>query len=553
VPPTVIVSSITAPPGSTTYPDDGFALSPDGSMLVFTAGPEGSKRSLWLRRLDEDKSVPIPGTGGGFYPFWSPDSRQVGFFADGKLKRVDARGGPTQVLAVAPDGRGGTWGASGFIVYAPKFNGVLERLPAAGGDPEPITELDVKRGESSHRWPWLLPDDRHVLFLSQTAEGGSADDQSRIELLDLETRERRALFLANSSVAYSETGHILFWNQGALYARPFDAGSLELEGDLFPVVSHVLYTQNEMAGFTVDRKGTLIYQSGVGVTGLSRISWMSRTGDDLGAITGEGIVLSPRLSHDGTRMAYVDGGDIWVHDLRRGTSTRLSFGGQDDFSPSWSPDDQWVAYASSPGKQGTIFRKQASGLGSEEVVFKTEKGNTYASDWSPDGRSLMVGINNPDTAWDLWSVPLDGGEPAVLVQTPFMEIDGRYSPDGGWMAYDSTESGRDEIYVVRLAEGGGRWQISTGGGTFPTWRADGKEIFFVASDGVIMAADITLGEEFQAGIPREIFQAPLRRGVFFPYAPAADGQKFAVDLTKETTGSLPLTLVQNWTATVSGR
>jgi Tol biopolymer transport system component/tRNA A-37 threonylcarbamoyl transferase component Bud32 len=548
VPERAVISSLTPPEGVTAYPDDGFALSPDGKLLVYSAAPESGNRSLWLRALNAIEATPIAGTQNGQFPFWSPDSRHIGYFADGKLKRVEAKGGPTQALAEVVGARGGSWNATGTIVYTPRFRGPVMRIPEGGGEAVSLAEPAADRGETSHRWPQFLPDGRHVLFLSQTNEGGSTDDRSRIEIMNVESGERRELFLANSSMVYSPTGHILYWSQGALYARPFDAGRLEITGDAFPIVDKVQYTVNEMAEMSVDGLGNLVYQTGSDVTGVSRLVVMERSGDYLGALTEDGRYLSLVLSPDETRLAYEDTGDIWIRDLQRGAATRLTFDGSDEYSPVWSPDGRWVAYSSNRGRQSIIFRKQASGVGNEESIYTSEGMEIWASGWAPDGQSLIVNIEGPTTGWDLWRVPADGGEPSVLVQSPYVDVDGHYSPDGQHVAYTSEQSGRQEIYIQQLAAPGGRWQISTEGGIQPSWRGDGKEIFFLSLDSVLMAAEISTAGEVSVGIPAVVAEPPLRKGEYYPYTSYRDGQKFVVNLSTNTLGTRPLTLIQNWPA-----
>jgi len=545
----VITTALALPPGMRMLPEEGLALSPDGTLLALVAMQEGEASSLWLRRLDNGEVRRLPETEGARFPFWSPDGNHLGFFAGSRLKRLEARGGPTQVLASAADPRGGTWNADGTIVFTPNFRGGLLGVPATGGPTVELTQAAPESGETSHRWPWFLPDGKHVLFLAQTDEGGAPNDSSRIEVLNLETGDRTELFLANSSMQYSSSGHILFWSQGALYARPFDAKSFELTGDLFPVADKVQYTVNEMATFSVLGGGLLAFQGGEGVTGLSTLTWYDRAGERGEDVTSEAeILFSPKLSHDGKKVAYEFQGDIWVHDLVRGTTTRLSFEASDEWGPVWSPDDRWILYSANRGQDGLLIRKLASGLGGEEELHRVERKVLLGTDWSRDGRTVMFSVQNPETDWDILSLDLEEKSVDTVLETPFYEQWGRLSPDGEWLAYTSNESGRLEVFVIRLSGPGGRWQISTDRGHHPSWRDDGRELYYLAPAGQLMVVSVDLADEFTAGIPEPLFEVPLRPGLEYAYTPAADGQRFLVNVLPGMKITVPPTLIQNWPA-----
>jgi serine/threonine protein kinase len=546
----VITSSILAPHEVIIRAGQGLVLSPDGSHLAFIGKGADGVDSLWVRPLDSAEARRLPETTNAFYPFWSPDSKHIGFLASGQLKRIDSRGGPTQVLTAAPEGRGGTWNADGTIVFSPSFRGGLQRISATGGTSEEISDLDAERGETSHRFPRFLPDGKNIIFLSQTHEGGTPDDRSRFELLNLETGDRKVLFAANSSAQFSPTGHILFWSQGAVYAQPFDAGRLEVTGDLFPVAEKVQYTVNEYAAFSASDEGTLVFQRGEGLTGVSTLVWFDRAGKRGDEITKPGIVLGPRLSGDERQLAYELQGDIWVHDLVRGTDTRLSFGTNYESVPVWAPDGRSILYSAQEGAGGALYRKLASGLGDAERLYENLNLPLFATDWSSDGASLLINILDPEGSWNLSAYTFEDETMTPLLQTPFLETWGRFSPDGEWFAYSSDESGTLEVYVVRLSGPGGRWQISTKGGWAPAWKRDSSEIFFVAPGGTLMAVTVELGEAFKAGIPEMLFQVNLRPGTNWPFEPTADGQRFVVNTLPQSTALVPPTLVQNWTTSV---
>ncbi len=544
------VSSLVAPEGEEFLSEGGFALSPDGARLVFVAGREDGTTSLHVRSLDRLTGQSLSETEGALYPFWSPDGRHIGFFAQGSLKRIDATGGPAQTLASAPSARGGTWSQEGTIIFSPNFRDGLQRVPAAGGPAEKITTLDLERGETSHRWPWSMPDGR-LLFVSQTSEGGTVNDRSRFEALSLETGKRTPLFAGNSTIQYAPPSrHVLFWNDGTVYAQPFDPGSLEVSASPVPIAQEVVYTTNELAAFSISEDGTLVYHSGENAGGPSQLAWFDREGNRLQGVGEPGTISSPALSHDGTRVAYQVGDDLWVHDLKRGTSTRLTFDTTDEVAPVWSPDDRWIIYGSTRAAVGTLLRKQSSGLGTEELALELPH-NSRPFSWSSDGKVIALASLNPETDWDGWLYSVEKNEAEPLVRTPFTETHMQISPDGNWLAYTSDESERPQVYVQRLTGPGGRWQISTNGGILPRWRADGKELFYVEFGTVnLMSVQVEAGETLNAGIPRSLFDAPIRSSFDYEYCVSEDGQRFLLNVLEGAETVQPLTLVQNWSRMV---
>jgi Tol biopolymer transport system component len=538
-------TSIVSPAESPIQAMGGIALSPDGRSLLFVALDEKQIGHLWLRPLHEPTGRMIPGTAGAVYPFWSPDSRQIGFFAGDKLKRVNAAGGSPRVLTSVTEPRGGSWSAKGDIVYAPNFRSALFRIPAAGGNPRQITEFDQSSNVTSHRWPSFLPDGSHLLFLAQTHEGGSPDDRSQIEVLDLETGKRTKIFQANSSMQYVSSGHILFWSQTTLFAQPFDAGKLSLTGEFFGIVDNVLYTGNEDAIFSASEKGHLAYQGGQGVVGVTRFASFDRTGKKLEDVSEEGRLRSPRFSHDGARLAYERLNDIWVTDLKRGTSTRLTFDPADEFTPIWSPDDRWILYSRSRDQNGQLMKKQASGIGKAEEVIKTPA-IVQGLGWISDPESILIRTIDQETGWDLLLYRIGEENPEILVQTPFREGAGDLTLDGEWVLYSSDESGRREVYVQRISDPGGRWQISTSSGWHARWTRNYSEIVFRAPGDRMMAVNVKLGENLQVGIPEELFTADFLPGSASPYDLTDDGQLFIINLKPPLSDIGQISLIQNW-------
>jgi Tol biopolymer transport system component len=548
-----IEASLAPPPGFVF--GEGLALSPDGRRLVVSAIDEQtSVASLWIRELDSVAPVKLAQTDGGILPFWSPDGTHIAFFADGKLKQTDLQGSPPQVICDTPSPRGGAWGPDGRIVFAGTFRTGLEIVAAAGGKPAPLTTLDEARHEKSHRWPAFLPDGRHVLFVAQTGEASAKDDASTIEALSLADGRRTRLVAANSSPLYAAPGFLMFWRDGALRAQAFDAARLALSGTVFPVATGVAYDGNEMAYATVAADGTLVFLEGT-VRGESNISILDRSGRSLRTIADSvlvegGLALSP----DGARLAAAVTArgardtDVWVYDLARGTSGPLTFGEGGDRYPVWSSDGAQLLYTNDSQNDGTIYRRAADGHGQTELVATTPAG-VWAFGWSRDRSWVLAGARADQTAADIVRIDRDTRAMTPLVQTRANDWAAALSPDEKWLAYASEQTGRSEVYVRALADEDGRWQISAQGGAMPSWRQDGRELYFVTPRNQLMVVDVDASRAFVSSAPRELFGALFNTGGYEYrfYAPMPDGKSFVVDVLKERTTSL-LTLVTNWTA-----
>jgi serine/threonine protein kinase len=512
------------------------ALSPDGRLLVFVASSEGQQK-LWLRPLDAVTAQPLSGTEGATYPFWSPDSRSIGFFAGAKLKRIDIAGGPPQVLASAPLARGGTWNRDGVIVFV-IATFPLHRVPDLGGDPVAITRLDPPR-QSYHSFPKFLPDGRRLLYFAEGADPG-------IYLTSLDSGETRRLIVAESPGVYAPPGYLLFIRQATLFAQRFDAARGAVNGDPIPIA-------NSVSGFSVSETGMLAYRT-VGGANRWRLAWFDRSGKEVGTLWAEFSTHNLELSPNGRRVAVdrdVQGNTaIWLIDAARGVPSRLTFNAAVDGRPIWSPDGSRIVFWSN--RKGTIdlYQKASSGAGSEEPLLESAL-NKYPQDWSPDGRFLLYLQRNPKSGIDLWVLPLFGErKPFPFSITSFDKDSGQFSPDGRWVAYHSNESGRFEVYVQPFPGPGGKWQVSTGGGIAPRWRRDGKELFYIAPDGKLMAAPIhAAGQTLDFGSPVSLFQTRIVDGGSYPlkqqYAVAPDGQRFLINIADESTAS-PITIVTNW-------
>jgi len=555
------------PPDKTTF--GAIAVSPDGRRVAFTTRDASRRTQLWVRALEALAAQPLAGTEGASYPFWSPDSRGIGFFAEGKLKKIEASGGPPQTLANAPNGRGGTWNRDGLIVFAPSTISPLVQVSAAGGEPKPTTELDASRQEVSHRWPQFLPDGRRFLHFIVSSQ----PEHQGIYLGSLDSKEmdskKTPLVATDSSAAYagpaSGPGYLLFVREGSLMAQRFDPGKLKLSGEAFPVAEPVGVDAGLQHGrFSVSESGVLVYDSIGG--GNRQLVWFHRSGKPLASVEPPGAYWIVDFSPNGRRVAasrndpQTNNLDIWLFDLARGSSSRFTFHPAGEGAPVWSPDGSRIAFFSSRNGPWNLYQKAASGAGEEEFLLKTSA-NQYPTDWSRDGRFLLYTEEDPKTGADLWVLPMAEQKknaerkPILVLRTEFAERNGRFSPDGKWVAYDSNESGRYEIYVRAFSPGqpgtGGKWPVSTGGGQDPRWRRDGKELFYLAPDRKLMAVEVKTGSGFEAGIPRPLFQTPVFTAAYAGrYAVTADGQRFLINSEAEGAAGEPATVILNWPATL---
>jgi Tol biopolymer transport system component/tRNA A-37 threonylcarbamoyl transferase component Bud32 len=539
------------PPEGTTF--GAFALSPDGLRIAMVAAATNGKTQLWVRTLASLAFQPLAGTEGANYPFWSPDGRFIGFFAGGKLKKIEASGGPPQTICIAEVGSsGGAWNRDGVILFTPNPTTSLYRVSAAGGEPAPVTALDSSRGESSHSWPQFMPDGNHFLFFVQSGQ----PEASGVYIGSLDSTHSARLLAAGSNALYA-SGYLLFERERTLIAQPFDDRRFQLTGAALPVAENVgVANLTHHSLFSVSDNGGLVYDSN-NQGGRTQLVWFDRQGNQLGGVAAESGdptgFSNVNLSPDGTRIAVdrrdekATTRDIWVLDQTRGGESRLTFDPATDASPIWSPDGRRLIFFSS--RQGTwqLYSKDASGAGTDELLLRTNESKTTC-DWSRDGRNILFRSWDPRTKWDLWVLPLDR-EPFPIVRSPLEDECGQFSPNGRWLAYVSDESGRKEVYVQPFSSGlqpSGKWQISTNGGAVPRWRRDGKELLYLDLDNKLMAVSLTGNTPFQFSPPKELFQT--HAAGFQSYDVTPDGQRFLVNTAiVEPTSSLP-TVVLNWTA-----
>jgi eukaryotic-like serine/threonine-protein kinase len=532
-------------------------ISPDGKNIVFAARSDG-KNQLFVRPLDKLAPELIAGTEKASFPFWSPDSRSIAFFADGKLKRTDIAGGAALTICDAPVGRGGSWSTNGTIIFSPRFTESLFQVPATGGTPTPVTTLSDKF--TTHRWPWFFPDGRHFLYLAANHAEASITNTA-VFWASLDGKENKFLFASPSNAIYA-SGHLLYVRDGTLMAQPFDGSSGKFNGEAVAVTGDVQLDGTVWRGtFDASDAGTLIYQPGTTAAGM-RLTWFDRTGKELASIPGQESYYQVELSPDDKKAAVTIGdpaGVIWIYDLVHNSRSRFTFGSGTYSSAIWSRDGKQIAFMA--GDPASVYNrdivvKAADGSGNERKLVNlgaTQSIQQFLDDWSPDGRYLVydLGTIGQKTGVDIWALPLFGdGKPFPYIAGPGDQSFGQFSPDGKWVAYNSNETGRDEIYVAPFPWTGAKWQVSNAGGLRPRWRRDGKEIIFqVPGTGRMMSVETnTHGSSFEFGEVRTLFEgynfSPSNASA--QWALSSDGQRM-LNITTGATGALPLTMIQNWT------
>jgi len=538
------------------------AVSPDGRNIVFVAGTQAAYQ-IWLRPAATLEAQPIPGTEGGTFPFWSPDSRFIGFFAAGKLKKVSIVGGPPVVLCDAPLAPGGSWSREDVIVFAPgPATPTLFRVSSAGGVPTAVTTLDPATGESGHRWPHFLPDGQHFLYTAVTGICCPPSKPSVIKIGSLDAAGADVTLLqTESSVSYA-SGHLLFARDGALMAQAFDPDTRALKGDAFPVVAeHIVPEGSRYVSVSVSNNGTLVYAQ-TEAPAVQQLTWLDRAGRPIGTLGDVASYVSLALSSDEERVAVViatgsqDNTGIWIIDIKRNIRSRLTPDAGSDTSPVWSPDGTHIAFqASRPGKDISLHQVLTDGTGADELLLDGPGNFTMApSSWSADGHFILYMTHGSD----VWVLPLFGDrKPFPLAQTPFTETSAVFSRDGRWVAYTSNEGGRPNVYVRPFPEASGKLQISRDGGSYPVWRADGKELFYLDAEGTMMAVAIDATSRFDPGVPQPLFStgtptADRRQGLgsVGVYAVTRDGQRFLVGAASRQSRVAPLTVLLNWMSAI---
>jgi serine/threonine protein kinase len=558
-PPNVTRFEVPTPP---TQSVTSFALSPDGRQLAYVATTDGQSR-LWLRPLNETAARPLAGTEGATFPFWAPGGRAIGFFAESKLKRLDLDGGAPQVLAdTTPQARGGTWSVEDVILFTAdagtfRTTSVLMRVPASGGTPVPVTRL--AENERSHRWPQFLPDGHRFLFFSALA----GPDVQGVYLGSLDEAQPRRVLATDASVAFVPPDRLLFVRDDVLMAARFDPVQGTIAGEPQPVAQPVGRDEGTFSDMFSTAPDVLAYRPRGG--GQRRqLVWMDRAGkvlESVGSID-ESSMGSPELDHTGQRAAMtrvvLRNFDIWLMDASRGIPTRFTFDPAFDGVSVWSPDGRRMVFFSIRDGRDLLYEKSASGAGDERLVAAD---GGFPLSWSPDGRFVLYSRPDVKTGVDLWALPMTGEpKPFTVVQAASDQRGGEFSPDGRWLAYESNESGRFEVYVQPFPQAGGKWQASSAGGTQVRWRRDGRELYYVAPDARLMAVSVAAspdGKTLNLGVPVPLFPTRLATGASVvpgrpQYAVAPDG-RFLMNTIVDNTSPSPITVIVNWTQLLEAR
>jgi eukaryotic-like serine/threonine-protein kinase len=554
-------------PATESTPTGGaFAVSPDGHRLAFSGGSP----KIWVRELDsfDGRAIVLPASSQAPASlFWSPDGRYIGYgenSSPGKLIRVDVSTGETENLCDVPGPPvlGASWNADGTIIFG-QASGAIMKVPASGGIASPVTEVDGSRGEVDHLFPTFLPDERHFIYLRSSTDArfngiyiGSIDDKPGAQNLNrLQESETSAEYVPSAD---PEWGQLLFVLNGALMAQRFDVRRMKLVDE--PVIVADRVGTFRAGSLFQASKDVLLYKTSV-TTGNAQLAWFDRQGKSAGTVgDASAAYASVSISPDGKRVLesrFDQTLVVWQDDLATGTSTRFTFGSAYAVGGAWSPDGSQIVFSSSPKGVFDLYQKPANGAHEGELLLHTDESKT-ATDWSRDGRFVLYNSTNPQTKNDIWVLPLAGDKkPAPFLKTEYNEAGGHFSPGGRFVAYQSDESGRDEIYVRTfspdaLASGeatGGKWQVSTEGGTEPRWRRDGKELYFISGDGKLMAADVNVGSNFQSAAPKALFSLSgigASPGIFPAWDAAPDGTRFLFPKVEGREDDTPLNVVLNW-------
>jgi serine/threonine-protein kinase len=542
--------TITLPPGQQLAGlENGpaVALSPDGTHLAYVAR-QGGTQQLYLRSMDSLDSKPIPGTEGATEPFFSPDTQWLGFFASGKLKKVSLSGGTALSLGDAPSPNGATWGSQGIIAFAPINVGAIQQVPDAGGNTQPLSRIE-KKGENTHRWPEFLPGGKALLFAAGLTNTNWTNAQVSVQS---GAGEPRNLLQGGMTPRYAPSGHLVYAQGGNLMAVPFNPERLEVTGAASPVADGVLQSPvSGAAQYSFSSTGSLVYVPGGIQSAQSTLVWVSRNGTEQPLAAPSRAYQFPRISPDGRRLAVgISGEDsqTWLYDLSRDTLTPFTFGGTVNQNANWTPDGKRIAFQSNREGPLNLFWQLADGSGGLERLTTGEY-TQAANSWSPDGQLLAFVEVNPDTGYDIWVLRLGDRKAQPFIQTPGNESAPRFSPDGRWLAYISDDSGARETYVQPFPGPGGKWQISTEGGTEPVWNPNGRELFYRSGDKM-MVVDITTQPSFSVGKPKLLFEGPYEpTPATFPYYDVSpDGQRFLMLKPAESAETAPtqINVVLNW-------
>lgn len=540
------------------------ALSNDGSVLVFVSPEEDSALPmLYVQRVGSSSVTPLPGSQGASYPFLSPDDAYVAFFANGKLQKMALAGGAPQVLATALAGRGGSWGSKGTIIFAPDAESPLQRISSDGTGLAPVTEGIRTTQDQSHRWPVFLPDGDHFLFWAGNFSNAEDDHLSGIYVTSLEGKERKLVVLCHSSFGFDANNLYYADQQRQLVRMAFDPSTATVSGSTVVVANVVGFQPSTYwSAFAVAQNGTLIYNTDLGAA-QSVLTWVDRSGKELGRIGAPAVVANPTLSPDGSRVAVdisdekANNVDVWIESTTGAGNSRFTFDPTEEVVAVWSRDGKMLAYRNAGGDSPGLFLKTATGLERERKRFAipvNSMDDIIPNSWSADDQQILF-TRQTNSGEYLELMPTAGGEPIRFLTSKGSETNGQVSPNGKWVAYASDESGIWEIYVTSFPAAAGKWQVSRGGGSEPRWRGDAKEIFYIAPSGMLMAVPVNGEGTFATGTPAPLFQvhgrAPISSTDVFTYDVTKDGKRFLVNRYVKPDHVAPVTIVLNAAASNS--
>jgi eukaryotic-like serine/threonine-protein kinase len=553
---------MTPPPGTEFVIASGGVVSPDGRMIAFVARKRAGA-GLWVRPLDSSEARELPGTDQASAPFWSPDGKSLGFFASGKLKRIEVTGGFPKEICAAPSANGGTWNEEGIILFSAVNDGPLLKVAAAGGTPAAVTAVDVSRRENSHRWPYFLPGGKRFLYFVRASDiVRDSDPSTGIYLGNLDKpSEKLKLVEAPSSGVFgpleSSSGSLIWVRAGGdLVTQTLDVEAGRLSGEPSVLASGLPTTVGgRRSNVSVSRNGLLVYGS-PGLGSPAQLTFLGRDGAHSGVLGEPGIYDSLKISPDGQRVALAGGeGAMWFMEMARGLPIRA---GDGYFGPVWSPDGTTIVFCIG-GPPNLYARKVNGSEGAERLIDSPD--SLYPLDWSPDGRYLLFRLTSNDpsqkASFDLWLMDMrEGRKTAPFTSTPFKEGRSQFSPDGRWIAYTADESGREEVYVQSFPAGGKKWQVSREGGDAARWRMDGKELFYVNAEGKVTAVTVRAEPgSVQFGPPIPLFELPSRApspqatsGLRYSYDVMPNGQRFLALVPVGAPGTPSITVLSNWRA-----
>lgn len=525
-------------------------ISPDGSMIAYVGRDTVGRDYLWVRPINSSVSVMLTGTENAIYPFWSYDSKMIAFFADGRLKKIDAKGGPTFTICEATSGRGGAWNKDGVIIFAPLSNGPIYQVPSAGGTAKQLTSLDTTELESNHRWPFFLPDGDHFFYSAQTAKPTLDQEVENIHIGSISGGNGPIVFHASSNVIYNN-GWLLYYKQNSILAQQFDEGSLSLKGDPVPILENVLYAQPRSKGaFSLSRNDRLVFLGSstsdnelvvYSDLGVLEHSMKIRSTPTVATFSSDAKFIATDLYDESSKNV-----DLWIHDIERNSDTRLTFDKGIEVVPLWSPDGSTVYFSSNKTGKFSVYEKNSNGTGDERLIYQGSS-PTYVTDIADDNKSLLLSINTPGVQkWDIGMFDLTEKKFTPLLTSEFSEWRGAFSPDGKWFVYQSNETGKYEIYIRPTDGSPSKWQVSTNGGEQPEWLSNGKEIIYNVNDQQFISVPVTLAEDqITVGTARVLFRL---EGGFQAntHSISKDGKKILLFRTMNTRTLSSASIIFNW-------